>query len=177
MLRQEFLAVRGEESAERRVHEVDGAGFVRGHGCNFCAQTGFLERIGVYEMMLVTDTVREMILRRAPHDEIRKAARMEGMRTLQEEAARLVEMGVTAIGTDTMSPDQMSHGDRPPDTGFGVHEVVLGAGGIIAENLMNLDKLKEMQDGTEEGVIMINLVPLSIAGCDGSPVRAFAWRE
>ncbi len=73
------------------------AGFIRGHGCNFCAQTGFLERIGVYEMMLVTDTVREMILRRAPHDEIRKAARMEGMRTLQEEAARLVEMGVTTL--------------------------------------------------------------------------------
>jgi type IV pilus assembly protein PilB len=72
-------------------------GFVRGHGCNFCAQTGFLERIGVYEMMLVTDTVREMILNRAAHDEIRKAARMEGMRTLQEEAARLVEMGVTTL--------------------------------------------------------------------------------
>ncbi len=72
-------------------------GFVRGHGCNFCAQTGFLERIGVYEMLLVTDAIRELVLRQAPHDEIRAAARQEGMRTLKEEAARLVESGVTTL--------------------------------------------------------------------------------
>jgi type IV pilus assembly protein PilB len=72
-------------------------GFMRGSGCNFCAHTGFLERIGVYEMMLVTDAVRELILRRAPHDEVRRAARNEGMRTLQEEAARLVETNVTTL--------------------------------------------------------------------------------
>jgi type IV pilus assembly protein PilB len=72
-------------------------GFARGQGCNFCAHTGFLERIGVYEMMLVTEVVRDMILRRAAHDEIRTAARKEGMRTLQEEAARLIESGVTTL--------------------------------------------------------------------------------
>src|SRR5437660_570649 len=69
-------------------------GFHRGAGCNFCAHTGFLERIGVYEMMPVTHGIREMILHRASHDEIRKTARHEGMRTLQEEAGRLVEAGV-----------------------------------------------------------------------------------
>ena len=46
-------------------------------------------------MMIVTDIVRDLVLARAPHDEIRKAARQEGMRTLQEEAARLVEANVT----------------------------------------------------------------------------------
>jgi type IV pilus assembly protein PilB len=70
-------------------------GFFRGRGCNFCAQTGFLERIGVYEMMPVTDNIRDAILGRASHDEVRKVARAEGMRTLQEEAARLIETGVT----------------------------------------------------------------------------------
>ncbi|MFC7482887.1 GspE/PulE family protein [Luedemannella flava] len=40
-------------------------GFLRGHGCNFCAQTGFLERIGVYELMPVTDAIRELVLARA----------------------------------------------------------------------------------------------------------------
>jgi type IV pilus assembly protein PilB len=72
-------------------------GFVRGAGCNFCAHTGYLERIGVYEMMPVSDAVREMVLGRASHDEIRKVARHEGMRTLQEEAGRLVEAGVTNL--------------------------------------------------------------------------------
>jgi len=72
-------------------------GFVRGHGCNFCAHTGYLERTGVYEMMPVSDAVRDLVLARASHEEIRTVARKEGMRTLQEEAARLVESGVTTL--------------------------------------------------------------------------------
>jgi type IV pilus assembly protein PilB len=72
-------------------------GFVRGSGCNFCAQTGYLERIGVYEFMPVTDTIRELILDRASHDQLRKVARAEGMRSLQDEAVRLVRDGVTNL--------------------------------------------------------------------------------
>jgi type IV pilus assembly protein PilB len=72
-------------------------GFVRGHGCNFCAQTGFLDRIGVYELMPISDRIRELIVERGSHDEIRKVARAEGMRSLQDEAARLVESGVTTL--------------------------------------------------------------------------------
>ena len=70
---------------------------MRGTGCNFCTQTGYLERIGVYEMMPVTDAIRELILDRASHDDLRKLARSEGMRTLQEESMRLVETGVTNL--------------------------------------------------------------------------------
>ena len=76
---------------------VPESGFVRGTGCNFCSQTGYLERIGVYEMMPVTDAIRELILDRASHDDLRKLARSEGMRTLQEESMRLVETGVTNL--------------------------------------------------------------------------------
>jgi type IV pilus assembly protein PilB len=72
-------------------------GHVRGRGCNFCAQTGFLERIGVYELMPISERIRELIVDRGAHDEIRKIGRIEGMRTLQEEAARLVETGVTTL--------------------------------------------------------------------------------
>jgi type IV pilus assembly protein PilB len=71
------------------------ARFMRGRGCNFCAHTGYLERVGVYEMMPVTERVRELVVERAPHDELRKLARSEGMRTLLEEAARLVRSGIT----------------------------------------------------------------------------------
>ena len=70
-------------------------GFQHGTGCHFCAQTGYLERIGVYEMLVVTHEVRELIVDRAPHDQMRKLARTQGMRTLQEQAARLVTEGVT----------------------------------------------------------------------------------
>jgi len=73
------------------------AGFVRGLGCNFCAHTGYLDRTGVYEMLPITDAVRELVLEHASHEEIRKLARSEGMRTLLEEALRLVDQGVTTI--------------------------------------------------------------------------------
>ncbi|HEX6351482.1 GspE/PulE family protein [Actinophytocola sp.] len=84
-----FLATVGEQGPPD--------GFVRGAGCNFCAHTGFLERIGVYEMMTVSEGVRELILERASHDEIRKLARYEGMTTLQEEGVRLARAGVTTV--------------------------------------------------------------------------------
>jgi type IV pilus assembly protein PilB len=77
--------------------QVPENGFVRGAGCNFCTQTGYLERIGVYEMMPVSDGIREQIVDRASHDDVRKLARFEGMRTLQEESMRLVESGVTNL--------------------------------------------------------------------------------
>ena len=48
-------------------------------------------------MMPVTDAIRELIIDRASHDEIRKLARSEGLRTLQEESMRLVEAGVTNL--------------------------------------------------------------------------------
>ncbi|GIH05534.1 pilus assembly protein PilB [Rhizocola hellebori] len=81
------------------LRAIDGhapiGGFMRGHGCNFCAQTGFLDRVGVYELMPVSDRIRELVVQRGSHDEILRVARLEGMRTLQQEAARLVESGVT----------------------------------------------------------------------------------
>jgi type IV pilus assembly protein PilB len=73
------------------------SGFVHGAGCNFCSQTGYLERIGVYELMAITDEVRELILERGSHDELRKLCRSQGMRTLQEESVRLVESGITTL--------------------------------------------------------------------------------
>jgi type IV pilus assembly protein PilB len=71
------------------------SGWLHGTGCHFCAHTGYLERVGVYEMLVVTDEVRELIVDRAPHDQMRKLARNQGMRTLQEQAVRLVSDGVT----------------------------------------------------------------------------------
>jgi type IV pilus assembly protein PilB len=72
-------------------------GFMHGVGCNLCAHTGYLDRIGVHELLAVTDEVREMIIDRAPHDDLRKVARTQGMRTLEEEAMFLVGSGVTTL--------------------------------------------------------------------------------
>jgi type IV pilus assembly protein PilB len=82
-----FLATLGSEGPA--------GGFVRGAGCDSCAHTGFLDRIGVYELMPVTDGIRDLVLSSASHREVHERARKEGMRTLQDEAARLIAEGVT----------------------------------------------------------------------------------
>ena len=71
--------------------------FVRGAGCNFCAQTGFLGRIGVFEVLQVTPEVRRLIVGWATHEELRRVAVAQGMRTLQQEATTLVENDITTI--------------------------------------------------------------------------------
>jgi type IV pilus assembly protein PilB len=72
--------------------------FWQGEGCNFCVKTGYLDRIGVYELLRVTEKMKELILRKASHDEIRGLAVSEGMRTMRQEAARLIEEDTTTIG-------------------------------------------------------------------------------
>ena len=71
---------------------------MRGHGCNFCAQTGFLERIGVYEMMPVTERIRELVLRPglARRDPQGRPAPRACARC-RRRPARLVETGVTTL--------------------------------------------------------------------------------
>jgi type IV pilus assembly protein PilB len=72
--------------------------FVRGEGCNFCAKTGYQDRVGVFELLRITDSIKELVLQNAPHEKILAVAVSEGMRTMQQEAIRLVERDVTTIG-------------------------------------------------------------------------------
>ena len=75
--------------------DVPEDGYLRGEGCNFCAHTGYLDRIGVYELMVVTDRIRELVLEHGTHDELRKLCHAEGMRTLQEQSVRLAVEGIS----------------------------------------------------------------------------------
>jgi len=71
--------------------------FWHGEGCNFCSQTGYLERIGVYELLVVTGEIRKLIVQGAAHEEIRAMAVSQGMRTMRSEALRLVSQDLTTI--------------------------------------------------------------------------------
>ena len=83
-------------------------------------------------------------------------------------ARKLVELGVKTLGIDAMSPDKTTVGsDSAWD--FTVHNTVLKAGLVIAENLTNLDQI-------QTGSWIVSVTPLKIAGGDGSPVRAYAVR-
>ena len=69
----------------------------RGTGCNFCAGTGYQDRIGVFEVLRITPEVRRLVVGWATVEEIQRVAVSQGMRTLQMEAIRLVEDDVTTI--------------------------------------------------------------------------------
>ena len=78
-----------EEMNEKRSE------FIVGVGCNFCAGTGYLGRTGIFEVLLVSESIRRMIVRSADSDEIRAQARKEGMDTLWHDGMLKVKEGVT----------------------------------------------------------------------------------
>jgi type IV pilus assembly protein PilB len=71
--------------------------FWAGEGCNFCANTGYQDRIGVYELLRITPELKRLIVGWATQEEIRRMAVSQGMRTLQQEGLALVANDVTTI--------------------------------------------------------------------------------
>jgi type IV pilus assembly protein PilB len=71
--------------------------FYRGQGCDACKGTGYKGRVGVYELMPITDKVRELILARASSYAIREAAVEAGMRTLKDDAMEKILLGITTL--------------------------------------------------------------------------------
>ncbi len=69
----------------------------RGAGCEACRQTGYKGRIGIFELLVVTDRIRSLVLARAPATEIREAARSEGMRTMREDGLEKVLEGLSTV--------------------------------------------------------------------------------
>jgi type II secretory ATPase GspE/PulE/Tfp pilus assembly ATPase PilB-like protein len=66
-------------------------------GCSECGGTGYRGRTGVFEILVVDHTVRDLVLRRSPATALAEAARGAGMRTLRESAARKVLEGLTSV--------------------------------------------------------------------------------
>ena len=71
--------------------------FWHGQGCNFCAGTGYRERIGVYELMRITPEIKRLIVGWATQEELQRMAVSQGMRTLRDEAVKLIADDVTTI--------------------------------------------------------------------------------
>ena len=71
--------------------------FYRGKGCPKCVNTGYKGRIGIYELMIPDDKIRNAIIAKAPIDEIRKLARAAGMITLKEDGINKAKLGITSI--------------------------------------------------------------------------------
>jgi len=68
-----------------------------GAGCESCSQTGFRGRSGIYELLLVDDPVRSLILKRASADVLREKAIECGMRILRDDGWLKVSEGTTTV--------------------------------------------------------------------------------
>jgi general secretion pathway protein E len=69
----------------------------RAKGCDACNHTGYVKRMGIYEVLEVTEDIRELIKRRASADELRRQAIKDGMVTMLDDGFRKVAEGITSI--------------------------------------------------------------------------------
>lgn len=95
--------------------------FMRGRGCEVCNDTGYKNRIGVFEIMRINDDIRELIGKGAPTARIRLVAKQSGMIPLKDYSIRLVGQGMTTAEevvrvtlTDTTGDDKLCSKCRNP---------------------------------------------------------------
>ena len=71
--------------------------FYEGRGCENCSNTGFIGRIGIYELMNVNDDIRKLMVAKADSNQIRKKATENGMRSLRDDGWLKVRQGITSL--------------------------------------------------------------------------------
>jgi type IV pilus assembly protein PilB len=71
--------------------------FYYGKGCERCNNTGYKGRMGIYELLVMNDTLRDMIIAETSLDEFRTACRKFGMRTLRETGMNMIHDGLSSI--------------------------------------------------------------------------------
>ena len=91
LIKKQFLVAKGTKA--KNVPQS----LYRGVGCNACGHTGFIGQIGVFEILSVSEAIRNLILKSASVSEIKKMAVKEGMETMFEDGLDKAERGITTI--------------------------------------------------------------------------------
>ena len=90
-----------DTSADREALEKLGVSsdvtIYMGKGCEHCAYTGYYGRLGIFELLLVDDEIRSLILKSADANQLRDAAKRHGMRTLLEDGTKKIREGTTTL--------------------------------------------------------------------------------
>lgn len=80
--------------------DLKGKKFFRGAGCEMCNNTGYKGRVGLFELLMMTDNLRDLIMQNCQTEELRDAAEKEGMVTLRT-------AGMTAAYDGTTTPEEV----------------------------------------------------------------------
>jgi general secretion pathway protein E len=86
-----------DEIGYRRGNGHEPHRFFEGRGCESCANTGFIGRVGIYELMLMSDELRKLTVGKADAGQIRKKALEAGMRSLRDDGWLKVRQGLTTV--------------------------------------------------------------------------------
>jgi general secretion pathway protein E len=86
-----------DEMGYRRGNGREPHRFYEGRGCERCANTGFIGRVGIYELMLMNDELRKLTIGKADSGQIRKKALESGMRSLRDDGWLKVRQGLTTL--------------------------------------------------------------------------------
>ena len=71
--------------------------FYRKRGCPRCNQTGYKGRVGIYQLLTMTETIAPLAVARATREEIERAAMEAGMRSLWDDGLAKVAAGLTSV--------------------------------------------------------------------------------
>jgi len=85
------------EFFELTPDQLENASFRRGKGCKNCQHTGYRGRKAVFELMMINSTIRDLAFRSEPAQNIRRQARLFGMKTLVEDATDKALAGITTL--------------------------------------------------------------------------------
>ncbi|OGC23670.1 type II secretion system protein GspE [candidate division WOR-1 bacterium RIFOXYB2_FULL_42_35] len=77
--------------------EGKGYQFYRGKGCKSCKNTGYRGRISIYEILVLDDNIRALVMKKAPTSEVKKAAIAAGMKVMREDGIEKVLKGQTTV--------------------------------------------------------------------------------
>jgi type IV pilus assembly protein PilB len=76
---------------------LEGATFMKGRGCSHCQKSGYKGRLGIFELMVMTNKIREMAFQGAATQEIRRAAISQGMRIMFDDGIAKACNGITTL--------------------------------------------------------------------------------
>jgi general secretion pathway protein E/type IV pilus assembly protein PilB len=124
------------ESETRLIREEFGAllppVLYKGTGCRNCQGTGYRGRQGIFEIMIISNEIRSMILERAPAHHLRQVAVKQGMRSLREDGWRIIREGRTTVDEvmrNTKDEESGLRFDREPAPTATARPVAAAAGG------------------------------------------------
>jgi type IV pilus assembly protein PilB len=83
------LGIKREDLADKK--------FFRGRGCDVCNNTGYKGRVGLFELMIMNDKLRDLVMANASIDDLRSCAQSFGMVTLREAAMNFAAEGTTTL--------------------------------------------------------------------------------